>query len=1148
MILEYIRLVQYFTFDKLEILLRDITSIFGPNGSGKSALLDAIQIAFFGANSNRISLNAQTEAKKQSRSIRSYCLGQYGPNPEHRVRDHATTYITMIWRNTDTNEPISAGVCIGASVDSDKLEVYGRFILQGAEIAMSDLVDIVDGEERPREWPVFQRQLIERAKMAGSDDPIYDAPDKYLRALLFALRATGGGPAPALEAVSRALRFGLRLRFEKSVDDIIRDEVLEAHSTNISKFKEIMDSFKQLTNTVTRVETQIKDGEETIEHFKRAAGEVRNIATWRVLEKDAMHEHDGELLSEAQIKRCQAEDAHEELVDKLATTEQSLLTAKANADSYRHQKESHSAHKEHGVLQAELNRAEQTQQARLSVISKNVTEIRKAFANAAESPYLQGLKEELNEAVLDLDKAERNLSKVEWKDIEAALRPTLKTGSDAVRTLYRIDSDLKRDLDVATEQKNVMEANLQRIQQGKAAISDATDKLIRELHDNGISPEPICNLTRISDPAWQPIIESYLGRNAEALLIPSDNKQEERAFSHYRSLTGQRAIYGVKMVMESCQHIDRNPPRGSVAELIDGKHPAAVAYLRRQFGNMMRAETDDEALKGPHTLTKDGMLVVYGEVDRLRPLPATSFKIGGGSISNRDAIQRELAEIRVTIHRLNEKHAEIRALIQTLEATNNPSLLNTLHQYWTEMSSAKEVQASLSNQLAGMADEEYVNLFNQESHWNKTASDIQIVVSQLNRQIGVGENALNVAKDLESRMTRLLNDAKTECEKAESDPDYDREYAQQQWDRLLPKFGSGKFVDMARECEDRKESAQRRLQTHTNLGMQCAAEFTMNHKEVRSQEQSMDWRLAYQWIDAIIKRLRDTTLIEYKQQMQEAYRRSQETFRNDVAISLNNNLEMMQERFDTLNAVLRESPSFSNGERYHFVRNVRPELANLMRFIKNVAAYGPNDDMFGGPGEIPEEFKRLIDDKITPGTEKMRSPLDDYREFFSFDIEILRDDHTGTPRHIGYLSSRIGAGSGGEHRSPLYVIAGAALASAYRLNKKNRSGVRLMLLDEVFIRMYDDNIIATMQYLEDLGLQIVMTGTGDNQGTLSSFMHRQYDIMRDPTNNTSLVEGHDISQEMRDAMRGDLLEFNPGMLEAELITMRPSETTVEAAI
>ena len=46
----------------------------------------------------------------------------------------------------------------------------------------------------------------------------------------------------------------------------------------------------------------------------------------------------------------------------------------------------------------------------------------------------------------------------------------------------------------------------------------------------------------------------------------------------------------------------------------------------------------------------------------------------------------------------------------------------------------------------------------------------------------------------------------------------------------------------------------------------------------------------------------------------------------------------------------------------------------------------------GGAGEIPAQFKELLEDKIAPGAGSIKSPLDDYREFYEFDVEIIRDD------------------------------------------------------------------------------------------------------------------------------------------------------------
>lgn len=68
----------------------------------------------------------------------------------------------------------------------------------------------------------------------------------------------------------------------------------------------------------------------------------------------------------------------------------------------------------------------------------------------------------------------------------------------------------------------------------------------------------------------------------------------------------------------------------------------------------------------------------------------------------------------------------------------------------------------------------------------------------------------------------------------------------------------------------------------------------------------------------------------------------------------------------------------------------------------------------------------MLREKVVPGGTGVSSPLDDYREFFEFDIEIRREDPiTKELKSVGLLSKRLGAGSGGEHRAPLYVIAGA---------------------------------------------------------------------------------------------------------------------------
>src|SRR5262249_36241255 len=130
-------------------------------------------------------------------------------------------------------------------------------------------------------------------------------------------------------------------------------------------------------------------------------------------------------------------------------------------------------------------------------------------------------------------------------------------------------------------------------------------------------------------------------------------------------------------------------------------------------------------------------------------------------------------------------------------------------------------------------------------------------------------------------------------------------------------------------------------------------------------------------------------------------------------------------------------------------------------------------------------------------------------------------------------------------RAPLYVIAGAALASAYRLERGDREGMRLILLDEAFNKMDMGNTIATMRYLEDLGMQVVMTSQGDNVGTLTAFLDRYFDILKDPERNVVRLQGHDVSAQTRAMFREDLPEFNPALITEEISAARhaPVSTT-----
>lgn len=1129
--LESIKVVQFFLYEQQEFSIKKITGVFGPNGSGKSSMLDASQIALFGGNSNLLALNAQADDNSTTRNIRSYCLGQYGPNPEDRVRDQATTYITLLFRDSQTNLPITVGVCIYASIEKDGHEVLGRYVLHGIELSMGDHLETIDGDEQPRDWKSFRQQLLQRSGQ-DSETILFIDSERFIRAHLLALRGSGG--APVTEAFTRAFRFGLRMKFDKTVDNIVRDDVLERKPTNIKKFKDVTDSFKKLAEMVAHVETKINDGDAILKDFTRAATESSRAVTWDALALSCVREAELEKHDLSTTSLGQAEARYNDAKSALQHGQISLDEKRADIMRLRALRDGHAAHQDSGTLQLAIEKANAQAVRGERELSEFLGLARMHLAAAGVSEHLQNEATDLRACAAELPESGKTAASMSADALRAVFRPMNKLIAAAVTKLFRLPGAIGHEIETLREQLSEAEDDLKRIKEGRPPLTDNVKKLLLAMQRAKLSPVPVCDLVRVTDPAWQGVIEGYLGPHREALLVPPG--EEDESFSCYRSVP----LYGVKMGMESRQNINWRPRAGSVAELIEGDSPAAVAYVRAKFGDLMRAHTNAEALLGPRTLMKDGMYVNGGDIDRVQPVEPSRCRIGKIAIEQRDALAQQIIRLKAQIEVLEKRETAVRKLTNELIAFNSAENIDRAIAVVKQVKDALEEKSSLATRLAATADAEYVRLNLELNAAIEKETGLQGAMNGLYQEESNANSAAGMAIQAESLAAENSRFANARAEEARQNGEFDVDAASKDWGQCLDQFGS-QYALMRTHCADQARLARNRLETARSRGATNFGQFISKYREHVSREVLGDWQQSRAWLGNFVAQLRDIELVDYKQEMDHAYQTSQETFKTDVAVLLNANFEWLDRTINRLNTALKNCPVFTNGERYQFVANPRPKLAHLLKFIKDVAAFGVSGSMFGSAGELPEQFRELLDDKIATGAAGARSPLDDYREFFEFDIEIQREDAiTGITKRVGMLSKRLGPGSGGEHRAPLYVIAGAALASAYRLDDSHQDGLGLILLDEAFNKMDMTNITATMRYLEDIGLQVLMVSPGENLGILTAFLHRYYDIMRDAKTNVIYLEGRDVSEEARELFRSDLPEFHPELIDEELRNFQPS--------
>lgn len=1135
--LESVKLVQFLLYEQQEFRLEEVTGLFGRNGSGKSSALDAVQIAMLGANKNQMHFNAQADNKshQQSRTLRSYCLGQYGDTIEQCARSQATTYITLVWRDIETNEPVSMGVCIEASLDTEAEKVLGRYVIRGVELSMSEHLQTVDGITMPLPWSSFRHRLLEQSKVTG-EEPLFDDGASYVKQVLFMLRGKAG-PA-SYDAFARAFRFALRMSFSKSVDQIVRQDVLEDRPTNIAKFKQLVETFKRINQLVEGVELKIKQGLEVSKHFDAALVEARKSVTWNGLQASAAYEMSNAAHEKLTGEKFDQEEVVDQCTQASTAAEEALAAWTLELGQLTSLQRAHADHAENAGAQQDLAQAQLKVTRREDDLKRELRNFRQLLENASSDELLGQWKPALELAAQQLGEFLWEQNRVDQDGLGRIARSLSDALPAAAAHLAKEYDIVKEDIRLAKERLSTIGLGMERANTNRAQVSEPTARLMHEFADHGLHPTPVCDLVKVVDPKWQPAIEAYLAKNVEAILL-RDSLEEEKAFRIYQALQGKRSIYGVKIVRSDRARTGHGQPAAdTVASLIQGSNQVAVAYLRGKLGNLKRANTTQEALRGERTLTLDGMLVGPGDFERLRLTPEADLQIGAGAKGQVDGLRAESRDLNRKIADLLRRQGDIDRIRQAVQSLSSPETLRLLLGFAAQLDEALTERELAHQRISGSSSAEYQALCNKLHALQERKPLVEKDARDARDGLVRAQTVLDGLNKEYAAKLQELEEKRSVHEVRRGHADYDPGYASDRWDSLLEQFGDN-YQAMADHCEAQSKRCNATMVRHLGPAQTLLGTFLTDHREAVSDEVTSDWRKAKTWMEQQVTRLQNTELPEYKDQAQEAYLASQNTFRQDVALALHANLKYQTTTFKRLNDALRASPAFTNGERYQFQAKVRPDLMPLKKFIENIADFGADGGLFGEPGEIPGQFAELLREKTTTGNAAVKSPLDDYREFFEFDIEIETDDPvTGVTKTIGHLSKRIGPGSGGEHRAPLYVIAGAALSSAYRMDENNQDGLRLILLDEAFDKMDTPNIVATMRYLDKLGLQVLLASPGENLPTLTAFLHRYFEIMKDETRHVIHVEERRVSAAMREQFREDMWEYHPELLEAELLAVR----------
>ncbi len=1108
-------LVNWYRVDMASIDIHGHTAVIGPNASGKSSLLDAIQAVLVGGDKNWWNPNASA-GEKSTRSLRDYCLGvvRDPDNPElsaeFRPRDQAITYLALVFRD-DEGIATTVGLALHARLSESHETVEGRFIARGQELVLSDLVERTAAGAVPREW----KRLREDLRARCPDLLVIPQSGEFQRQLCAVL---AGGPRHIdPKRFLRAFRNAITFAPIRNVSDFVRNHILEERPIEVRSLQRALKRYRDIRTRTRDAETREQALESASKLYHVAEQAERQAMSWRWVNAEARFN-----AIEVQIEPLRETMAARErtlagLAERAESTQQQWQDADAQLRAAERQLAATDVAQQRKRIEAERDAAQyklQQTRNRLTDLRRGLGHVRGVLADAAVLGDA-----ELTAALADiapwLDEPAALLDD-DWPanpDALAAavtaLAPRVAQAQLVMAERYeaavREEGRLKDDL-------AELKQRLEKLERGESDLSQGTQRLQQLLASHGIDAVPLCDRVDVADETWRKALEAFLGGQREALLVPPAQVRE--AIAIYRHQGRMMGLHGSRIIntQKTGEWLDRCS-KDSLAQVITTDDEHARAYVHRLAGNVLRVDTEAELMKHERAVTADGMLATGGSITRLRP---EDPMLGRGARAQRlaglqsrweqdgaafYACQRDKQAIKV----LREEHLGpfaqalhdagalgelcMRAGVHQAEVLRLTEDLNRLGgdgDYARLEATVKRLQAERDTLESGRRD----------------IQEQRATLDRLQAADGSRSEQLEAQSQLIGGQRRVL----------EQMPGFD---AQQATDHLNELADSERFADqdepawsaLAIEAEQRASSQNSRCTNSRSKALGLVREYLARWPSETApvEDSEHDHLPMAAWVVRSLNELRESQLAQYVKEAENALGEAEHAFRADFVGKLQENLVHLEEQRKELNRNLRSRPF--HGQYYHFTRAPERDLKAVLDWVESWTPEQGGDvgglfDAAADPAHPHREaiarIKSLLMDFGEEGGE-WDERLADYRRYYHFDVKMTDDaEGGGNPE---YLSRRLGKGSGGEHQSPFYVAIGAALASAYRIDRDNdgrqRGGMSLAVFDEAFSKLDLQNTVSALGFLDELGLQVILAAPDEKYGQIAEHVDTIVNVYRD---------------------------------------------------
>ncbi|WP_046864485.1 SbcC/MukB-like Walker B domain-containing protein [Microvirga massiliensis] len=1103
-LLTRICLQNWYLIDAKDIEVEGATALVGPTGAGKSSIQDAIQTVITGANQNRLTLNPSASGKS-TRTVLEYCLGMTRDPSEggKPLRTSCETVLALVFRDEETNEPITVGVALSARQGDSREEVLSRFILPGHAYSVEEARRRDGLRSYLAPWSEIAANL--RARHPGFEE-YRSSAERFTADMLAAMRGPGQPPNARhfLRAFANAHAF--KPIFDPTV--FVREFILEPDPLDIARVRTSIDTWHELERTIAEIESRLRRVTRLSDRFRNwgrarvkveaarfmsAAAEARRIA------------HDVVSTSAVLVRRSE-ELAAERAI--LASRRQWIRDWDAEIRSRRALLQSDDASARIRQIEIETSVAERDAregEARWTRLRETVAAIaRLAPLSPFMAPRHSRAVEAAREAMSIMREGQPPVEAIRGRGdrLQELIDAILELDGWDTRLLERADA-LAEEMRSLQREVEEMEQSLARSSSGGAALSREAMRLLDALARRGIDPVPLCDVVEVVEEDWQYAVEALLGRGREAIIVDPARLNEV-----FDLMWRDRDVYAGCTLVKTTQTRSVDPrPRGSIIEAITSENPHALAFLNVRIGAFMKADTEadlDRLDRGVmrNGKTASGMGLSVQRSLRELILGRTARDRSGEALRDALAPKRtRLAEMRNEVRLLREAARIIPLAIETIRSGMGPfdlehALVSSRIRSEALLRDRKAVEAGAGNalltEIEGLEAE-------REAYAREVAEEIEPKVEELQGQVAearakneVARNALRQAVAARRKAWRSLSADEVQrilrLDAEVDEPDalgtckaFRQEVARQEATRKDPKAWLASFRNERKAILGNVEAEARReqvgaLRDLTEYGSAWGADIPEIGPDTMT--------VGYAWAIGEQARLEGNELRHHREACSWAAAEMRRMLKEDLLARLAEKLGKVHDRLDTLNRLLARHRF--TGQVYSFTAAVNQRYARLHDLAMRV----------GGSAETSGEVltSGLADEDVSAAVAELEGMIEgaedtallaDYRNYFTFEI-IMTDRNGGRTT----MSSRAVKGSGGEAQAPFYVAIAASLASAYfpGLSRGRPKGMGLALFDEAFNKLDVPNTQALLTFFSDMGLQLMIAGPEDKRATFTEVL------------------------------------------------------------